>query len=92
MLWGAEICLQTRTPQKFKILGTYLFQLLQDLQFPDEWQMVKFSRYVGNAVSSVCTIQNYNGGVRKLHDLIGYVPSNPDDANCRLIIQSLRAE
>ena len=52
----------------------------------DEWQMVRFSRYIGNTVSFIYTIQNYNGGVRKLHSFTGY------EANYQLIIQSLKAE
>ena len=58
--------------------------------FPvDSWQMVRFASYVGNMVGTVGTVQNYTGGVRKLHDLRGFeVP----DFNFKLIIQALRAE
>ena len=54
--------------------------------------MVRFSRYIGNTVSSIHTIQNYTGGVRKLHKIAAYEAPNPGEANFKLIIQALCAE
>ena len=61
--------------------------------FPaDEWQMTRYSRYVGNTVSSICTIQNYIGGIRKLHELAGFKAPDSNESNYKLIIQVLRVE
>ena len=61
--------------------------------FPaDEWQLIGFSSYVANTVTSIGMVQNYNGGVRKLHGLAGYKVPHPGEANYQLMIQSLRAE
>ena len=61
--------------------------------FPaDEWQMVRFARYVANTVQTSGTVQNYTGGVQKLHDLAGHEVSDSGESNFKLIIQLLWAE
>ena len=61
--------------------------------FPaDDWQMVRFARYVANTVHTVGTVQNYTGGVKKLHDLGGYATPSPNESNFKLIIQALKAK
>ena len=40
---------------------------------------------------SIGTVQNYTGGVRKLHDLAGYLTPNPAESNYKLMMQALKA-
>ena len=61
--------------------------------FPaDSYQMVRFARYIGNTVVTVGTVQNYAGGVRKLHDLGGFKVPDSGEPSFKLIIQALRFE
>lgn len=61
--------------------------------FPaDEWQLVRFARYLGNSLTSAETVQNYLSGVRTLHRIGGYSVPDASSPNLALMIRALKFE
>lgn len=61
--------------------------------FPaDEWQLVRFARYLGNSLTSVETIQNYLSGVRTLHKVGCFPVPDLTAPNLRLMLRALKFE
>lgn len=58
----------------------------------DEWQLVRFARYLANYVTSYNTVQNYLSLVKKLHRLAGFKLADPDEPNLALLLRGLKAE
>lgn len=62
--------------------------------FPaDEWQLIRFTRYIANTVTSYDTVTNYLAGVRTLHRLAGFsIQDAKDAANLNHMLRALRYE
>lgn len=61
--------------------------------FPaDEWQMVRYARYIANTVISYDTVVNYISGVRTLHQLAGFEIVDLSSPNLRFMLRAIKRE
>ena len=59
----------------------------------DEWQLIRYTVYTAQRVKTAATVNNYSGGVRKLHKLAGYeLPSPSTSPNLKLALAGIKAE
>lgn len=61
--------------------------------FPaDEWQLIRYGRYIADTVTSYDTVVNYISGVRKLHLLAGYPVVPMSAANLSQFLRAIKFE
>lgn len=58
----------------------------------DEWQFIRFARYLANFVTSYNTVLNYLSTIRKLHRVGGYSVVQPTAPNLELLLRGIKAE
>lgn len=58
----------------------------------DEWQYIRFARYLANYVTSYNTVLNYLSTVRKLHKIGGYPVVEPGAPNLDMFLRGVKAE